>query len=157
MPDAGVDAGGDSGPPAGPALYVAQAAAGTSDGSSCANAHPVTWFNDPTKWGAAPTQIGPGTVVHLCGTFTGTAGGTMLTAQGSGTAGSPITLYFEPGAVLTAPYWQIAISLKNQSYLTIDGGQNGIIENSANGLIPLKPLQSSRSAYHPPGHSALSI
>ena len=32
--------------------------------------------------GSGAGQIGPGTTVHLCGTFTGTAGGGMLTARG---------------------------------------------------------------------------
>ena len=134
-PDSGgtQDGGRDSGPPTGKPLYVAQNAAGSSDGSSCANAHPVTWFNDVKNWSAGMSQIGPGTVVHLCGTFTGTAGGTMLAPPGSGSSGQPVTIYFDPGALLTAPYWQHAIDLSNTHYVTVDGGSNGTIENTANG------------------------
>jgi hypothetical protein len=135
-----VDASDDRTAPPGTQLYMTQAGAGTMDGSSCANAHPVSWFNDGGSWGSGTTQIGPGAVVHLCGTFTGTADTTLLTTQGSGAAGKPITLYFEPGAVLTAPYWRGndnpgggAIDASTASYFTIDGGQNGTIECSANG------------------------
>lgn len=120
-------------------VYLAQADAGAHDGSNCANAHVYSWFNSAGNWGTGGTQIGPGTTVHLCGTFTGTANSTELTFQGSGTAGNPITLLFEPGAVLTAPYWATsgAINPNGKSYLVISGdatgGHQGIIENSDNG------------------------
>jgi hypothetical protein len=134
------DAGDDRAAPAGTQLYVTQDGSGKMDGASCADAHPVTWFNDPTSWGGGATKIGPGTVVHLCGTFTGAAGTTLLITQGGGAAGNPVTLYFEPGAVLTAPYWRGddnpgggAIDASKASYFTVDGGESGIIECSANG------------------------
>jgi hypothetical protein len=134
------DATDDRAAPPGTQLYMTQNGAGTMDGSSCADAHPVMWFNDASSWGSGASQIGPGTVVHLCGTFTGAAGTTLLTTQGSGATGKPITLYFEPGAVLTAPYWRGddnpgggAIDASKASYFTVDGGENGIIECSANG------------------------
>ena len=69
---------------AGSSLYIAQALSGTADGSSCVNAKAVGFFNNAVNWGTGAGQIGPGTTVHLCGTFTGTAGSTMLTFQGSG-------------------------------------------------------------------------
>jgi len=124
-------------------VYIAQTGGGA--GSSCSSPLAVSYFNTSTNWtSGAPsgTKIGPGTTVHLCGTFTGTAGSTMLTAQGSGSAGNPITIKFESGAVLTAPYWAHsvggtqagAITLgSGLSYITIDGGTNGIIQNTANG------------------------
>lgn len=117
-------------------IYVAQNLTGGDTGADCADAHSAAWFNTAANWGAGANQIGPGTTVHACGTFTGSAGGTMLTFRGSGTSGNPVTLLFESGADFTAPYWsatQGAISCTGQSFITIDGGTNGKIENTANG------------------------
>jgi hypothetical protein len=117
-------------------VYVAQNATGAGSGTNCANAHAVSWFNVATNWGGGAGQIGPGTIVHLCGTFTGAPGSTMLTMQGNGAAGSPVTVLFEAGAVLTAPYWSAgtgAIACSAKSYITIDGGSNGMIQNSDDG------------------------
>jgi hypothetical protein len=116
-------------PPPGPAVYVSQSAAGSDDGSSCANAHSAAWFNASSDWGTNAGQIGPGDVVHLCGTIS-----SDLTVQRDGTAGSPITIYFEPGAELSQPACPGAcLSMSNRSYITIDGGGTGVIENTANG------------------------
>ena len=117
-------------------IYIAQNAAGGNTGADCADAHAVTWFNTSSNWGSGSSQIGPGTTVHLCGTFTAPAGSSgYLSFRGSGTSGSPITLLFESGAVLTAPYWGsgAAINTNGHSYVTIDGGSNGTIQASANG------------------------
>ncbi len=114
-------------------IYIAQNPAGANTGADCGNALGANFFNTASNWGGATGQIGPGTTVHLCGTFTGAAGATMLKIQGSGTAGNPITVLFEPGAKLTAPYWNAAISCTNQTYITIDGGSNGLITTTANG------------------------
>jgi hypothetical protein len=117
-------------------IYIAQTAAGANNGADCADAYAVTWFNNSANWGTKAGQIVPGTTVHLCGTFTGSAGGTMLVAQGSGASGNPITLLFESGAQFTAPYWSAnggAINSNGKNYITINGGTNGIIQNTANG------------------------
>jgi hypothetical protein len=123
-------------------IYIAQNAAGSNSGADCGDAHSVAWFNISSNWGSSSGQIGPGTTVHLCGTFTGSAGATMLTVQGSGSSGNPVTLQFESGAVLRAPYWganpfngdNAAIVCNNgNSWITIDGGTNGVIINTANG------------------------
>src|SRR5207302_11485316 len=57
--------------------------------------------------------------------------------QGSGTPGNVITILFEPGAKLSKPAWGTdstsAISGNGTSYITIDGGTNGKIENTNNG------------------------
>lgn len=110
-------------------IYIAQNTAGADSGSDCADAHSAAWFNSAANWGPGAAQISPGTVLHLCGTFTGTANSTMLTTQGDG-----VTIHFEPGAVLQSPAWGIngAISVRNNS-VTIDGGTNGMIENTLNG------------------------
>jgi hypothetical protein len=141
----GADAGEDAAPPepmcsaSTPCTYVAMAAAGKDDGSDCADAHSATWFNDASSWGAGAGSIGPGTIVHLCGTFDFPAGSTGLTVQGSGKSGAPITLLFEPGAVLQSPYFatnnfdQAGLVLKNRSWVVVDGGQNGLIQDTLNG------------------------
>lgn len=124
-----------------PDIYIAEAAAGSDNGADCNDAYPVTFFNNTSNWGTGAGQIGPGTTVHLCGTFTASAGASgYLTFHGSGTSGSPITLKFEPGAILQAPYWGGtpnvsggAIDTGGNSYVTIDGGTNGIIQATANG------------------------
>jgi len=116
-------------------VYLAQNATGGGDGSSCGSAKAVSFFNSSGNWGTGSSQIGPGTTVHLCGTITGAAGSTILTFQGSGTSSSPITVLFESGAGLTAPYWsnQGGIITNSHNYITIDGGANGYLTNAANG------------------------
>ena len=116
-------------------FYVAQNSTRTTGGTSCATALSVAWFNNPLSWGSASNQISPDTVVHLCGTFRGTPGQQLLKAHGSGWAGHPITIKFETGANLSAPYWsnQGAINIERVSYITIDGGANGVIQNTDNG------------------------
>jgi hypothetical protein len=86
-------------------IYVAQNSAGAGNGADCADASSLAWFNSSGSWGPAANQIGPGTTVHLCNTFSGAPGSTMLKVQANGTNGNPITIKFEPGALLTAPYW----------------------------------------------------
>lgn len=86
-------------------IYIAQAAAGGANGADCADALPSSYFNNGGNWGSGANQIGPGTTVHLCGTITGAPGSTLLTVQGSGASGSPVTILFESGAQLNAPYW----------------------------------------------------
>jgi hypothetical protein len=115
-------------------LYIAQTATGGSTGADCGDALPYTFFNNSANW---PSPIGPGTTVHICGTITAPAGASgFLTFQGSGVSGNPITLKFENGAVLTAPYFSGsgAISINGKNYITIDGNSlQGTIENTLSG------------------------
>jgi len=46
-----------------------------------------------------------GNTLHICGTITGSGGATAITAAGNGSSGNPITIKFETGAQLDAPYW----------------------------------------------------
>lgn len=116
-------------------IYIAQNEAGANSGADCSNARSAAWFNTPANWGTGVTQIGPGDTVHLCGTFRGAVGTTMLTVHGNGSAGSPITIRFENGATLASPAWgwNGAIDITQKSYITIDGGTSGIIQNTQNG------------------------
>jgi hypothetical protein len=68
-------------------VFVAQTAAGTGDGSSCANARAKSFFNSSANWGTGAAQIGPGTVVRLCGALSGD-----LNFQGDGVSGNPVVL-----------------------------------------------------------------
>jgi len=123
-------------------IYITQDGGGS--GVCTSNTHPASWFNNSSNWGSASTQIGPGTIVHLCGTIS-----TTLIFQRSGAAGSPVTLLFESGAKISQPYCGsggglACLNLGNQSFITIDGGAacgssvpegscNGVIEATANG------------------------
>lgn len=117
------------------AFYISGTSSRTTGGTSCSDALSVAWFNNPYSWGWATHQISPGTTVFLCGRFQGRPGQQLLVAHGSGTASAPITIKFLPGAILSSPYWSGsgAIYLQGLSYITVDGGGSGIIENTANG------------------------
>src|ERR1700675_3728816 len=129
-------------------LYVAANQVSTGTGTGCSTAKSVAWFNATTSWGTGTAQIGPGTTVHLCGTFTGKPGQQLLIVRGNGTSSSPITIKFETNAILQAPYWssQGAIYEVGRSYIVIDGGTNGLIKNTANGTGRAY-VQQSRAIY----------
>jgi len=112
-------------------IYITQNTAGSDSGTDCADAHSVSWFN---------TNQSAGNTYHMCGTFTGGAGSTMLSVSG-GSAGSTKTILFEAGAGFTAPVWGSgsgafpaggAINITG-SYVTIDGGTNGYINATLSG------------------------
>ena len=109
---------------------------GTSQGTCTTNPQSPAWFNSPANWGSGSSQIGPGTTVTVCGTFTGSADSTEFTFQGSGSSGNPITLLFDTGATLSAPYWSGtsgALNFSGRSWITINGQNTGTIQNTANG------------------------
>ncbi len=110
---------------------------GGGNGVCTSNVHTPSWFSNSGNWGSGGSQIGPGTTVHLCGTFNASAGAdAYLQFQGSGTNGNPITLLWESGAVVQAPYFSSVhggIDLGGQSWIVLDGGSNGIIQNTSNG------------------------
>src|SRR5215470_12700564 len=116
-------------------FYISGSSTRTTGGTSCTDALSVAWFNNATSWGTASHQISAGTTVYLCGTFTGSAGQQLLWVRGSGTASAPITIKFLSGAVLSAPYWSAtgAIHMDYMSYIIVNGGGVGIIQNTANG------------------------
>ncbi len=108
-------------------LYIAQTSAGSDDGTSCANAHAASWFNDGSNWGSGAGKISAGDTVHLCGTIT-----SALTMQASGTVGNRITIYFESGASISTAA-TTCLNAVNKTNFVVDGGVNGIIQNTANG------------------------
>jgi hypothetical protein len=102
-------------------IYVSQSGLGSTNS--------LAWLNNSANWGSGASQASAGDTVHFVGTLTNT-----LTVLGSGTAGNPITFYFEPGAKFSAPtYSGNWINLDGQSWITIDGGGHGIIELTDNG------------------------
>lgn len=109
-------------------IYISQPGAGS--GVSCVDARSAAWFNTVGNWGGGAGEIDPGDTVHLCGTIT-----TGLVTQAAGTLGNATTIRFEDGAKLSAAVWNYstgAIRI-NHAYITVDGGTNGVIENTANG------------------------
>ena len=102
-------------------FYVSQSGTGAEDGLSCATAAPVSTLSSSTVWAAGET-------IHLCGTITST-----ITAQASGSSGNPITVKWETGAKVSQAVCGPCVSLSNRSYITLDGGTNGIVESTANG------------------------
>ena len=114
-------------------IYIAQNAAGGNTGADCADAHSAAWFNSSSNWGSNAGLIGPGTTVHLCGTFTGS-----ITAQGNGTSVSPITILFDAASSANISMAALptsgAIIVDNRSWIVIDGNnQSGIIQSTNNG------------------------
>jgi hypothetical protein len=112
-------------------VYVAQVPAGNASGTSCSAARNVEWLNIASHRGANTSEIGPGLKLHLCGTIS-----TPIVIHGSGSEDSPITILFEPHAVMSAPNWGEngrAISSEGNGNLVIDGGTDGRIEATANG------------------------
>jgi len=122
-------------PAFGSATNISITQSGNPSGNCTTNVQTPAFFNNGGNWGSAANQIGPGTTVLICGTFTGGGGATEFTFQGSGTSASPVTLRFDTGAQLNAPYWSSngAISCSNQQHIVVDGGTNGLIQNTANG------------------------
>ena len=125
-------------------VYITQS--GSASGNCTSNVQTPAFFNNANNWGSGATQIGPGTTVLICGTFTSSAkGGNVLTVQGSGSASGQITILFDTGAQMNSTGWwgsynadacstcTGAITVNGVNYVTIDGGSNGIIQNLLNG------------------------
>lgn len=104
-------------------LYIAATSTGGNTGADCSNAKAYSYFNSSGNWSGLPTgvQIGPDTTVHICGTITDSLAGTLLTAQGSGTSGHPVTIQLELNASLQSPGETTFINGNGQSYFVITG------------------------------------
>jgi hypothetical protein len=124
-------------------IYITQD--GSSQGACTANVQTPAFFNDQANWGTGASQIGPGTTVLLCGTFTSSEqGGNLLTTQGNGSSGNPITILFDTNAQLNSTGWwgsasgsgpgTGAITILND-FITVNGGANGLIQNALAGCV----------------------
>lgn len=100
-------------------IYLAQSAAGSGLGTSCADARTVSG----TTWAAGNTY-------HLCGTLTA-----AFAPNASGTIGAHIVIRFEPGSKISmgAIPSSGAINLSGRQYIDVDGANVGIIESLTNG------------------------
>lgn len=120
--------------------YVAQNAAGMATGVSCANATGISYYT-----GSWSGKVSAGDTLHLCGTIT-----SPLIIGASGLQSNPITVKFENGAKFSKPAWgtgsAAAIYSVSKNYITIDGGTNGIIENTNNGTA-LGTKQDTNAIY----------
>lgn len=107
-------------------IYVSQNGSGTGTGADTSNRMSVSGFNTSGNWDtdvANDGKIGPGDTVSLSGTITN-----ALVFQGSGSSGNFITLQFESGAKMSAPYWTIDGAIQGplgKSWIIIDGGNTG--------------------------------
>jgi len=132
----------------GPQIYVAQTGAGSQSGEgSCANAHPLSWLNNSSDWGTGSGKVAPGTTVDLCGTLTA-----PVEAQGNGSGGKPVTILFTAGAKIAmggagCPGTGCIDLGDKREYVTIDGGSDGVIENTNRGAKKEKNESSTTGIY----------
>jgi hypothetical protein len=119
-------------------VYITQT--GGPSGNCTSNVQTPAFFNNASNWGSGASQIGPGTTVLLCGTFTFATNASGLIVQGSGTSTSAVTIQFDSGAVLqsnafggfASPYGA-GIVINGFNYITVDGQNTGTIKNLLNG------------------------
>jgi hypothetical protein len=113
-------------------IYFAQTAQGANNGADCADAFA---YNDGNNGINKSVNWAPGNTLHVCGTITVGAGQNIISAQASGTSTSPITIKFEPGAILQAPYFgsggTAGIYLSGKSWIVVDGGNTGSATGSS--------------------------
>jgi hypothetical protein len=104
-------------------IYIAQNASGAATGADCADALAWSAFTISSNWTS-------GNTLHICGVYNGPTGGST---PGIAALASNVTIKFETNAVMQSPDWFRAIDPNGQTSITVDGGTNGIIQNTANG------------------------
>lgn len=111
-------------------IYYAQGSSGDVSGNSCSNAKPISAL----AWGSGTGNIGAGDMLHLCGTITSTL---TIGASGTDLSTNAITIKWEDGAKFSKEVWgtttSAAIYASGKSNIILDGGTNGLIENTDNG------------------------
>lgn len=116
-------------------VYITQT--GSPSGNCTANVQTPSFVTTAGNWGSGAAQIGPGTTVLFCGTFNLPVGSSLASFLGSGSAGNPITFQLDTNAVVQSGAMGSAsagaFNCTKKSYVTVDGGTNGIIQNTANG------------------------
>ena len=118
--------------PSGPTVYVAQSAGTFTGGTACNGQTAET----PVTFNAATPS--PGEVIYFCGTITCTTNTNCIVVNASGTSGNPITFIWDTNAIIEEPACPQhgtggCFQIKGNSYITLNGGTNGILENTANG------------------------
>lgn len=117
-------------------LYFTQSGSGSQNGT-IGNPWSVANVNTSGNWGAGAGKISAGDTLHVAAGATITS---PITILGSGTAGNVITILFDTGAKFSNTTWPNdptnavgIIGGSGLSYITVDGGTNGLIEATANG------------------------
>jgi len=132
-----------------PHVYVAQSGAGAETGASCATAHSLAWLNSEGDWGSRAGEVGPGTTVGLCGTFT-----QALETHGSGEAGRPITILFTPGS----RFAMSGSGCPGSGCIDVNGGSEYITLTSAAGYQgQIENTQRSYAKEHEEGPGTKAI
>jgi hypothetical protein len=120
----------EASPAYGTTRYIAQTAGTFSGGQACNGQPAIT----PASFNGITNS--PGDVNYICGTITGGTNAQLLAPSGNGASGNPVSIKFDTGAILQAPYFSAtsgAINLDGHSYWVIDGQNTGTIQNTANG------------------------
>jgi len=149
-------------------IYIAQDIHGDGTGTDAENAHALSWLNNSDNWTTVQESdglIGPGDIVHLCGTFNINPLETAITVNGSGTPENPITILFEDNARLTSPCFGGtftmdggAIYINEKENIVIDGGTNGIVESTDTGSKGyFTYYRTSQDDNNIPGNIAINI
>jgi hypothetical protein len=129
-------------------IYITQN--GSPSGNCTANVQTPAFVTNAANWGTGGSQIGAGTTVLFCGTFTLPAGASLASFLGSGNSTSPITFKLDTGAIIQSVAMGSAsagaFNCSGKSYVTVDGGTNGIIQNTSNGT-GLANSQASQGLY----------
>ena len=115
-------------PAAATTRYIA-ATAGTFTGGTACNGHTAI---TAATWNS--TTEAAGDISYVCGTITGTGGANILTMSWSGTSGNPITLFFDTGAIVQAPYCATGVG-GSQSACVVVSGQFDVVDGQNTGLI----------------------
>lgn len=126
-------------------IYYGNTSHGSNNGTSCANAFA---YNDVTNGWNVSGQQAAGNTFHVCEPIIGGAGFVAITFINSGSSGNPITLLFETGGAIQAPYCSGStgcIVMSGVNWITINGGPvcgyvnrtfvacNGSVGSTANG------------------------
>src|SRR5579863_1646719 len=95
-----------------------------------------TQFDTGGSWGSGSTQIGAGTTIMACGTFTAPPNTGLFYFFASGTSGNPITFTCDTATNFTSPRFaggsSAAFQVVSQSWIVLNG-TNCTIQNTANG------------------------
>lgn len=129
-------------PPSATDIYLSQSGGSVScGGAGTQSTSAYTFFNSGANWGTGSTQIGAGTVVHLCGTINPGGNTTALTFQGGGSVGNLVEVRFESGSSLQSstyfPAGTGAIACTSHNYVRVNGQNVGVIKNLDNGSAAL--------------------
>jgi hypothetical protein len=120
--------------------YVTSSGGAVGNCPSGATTFTPAQFNSSANWGSGTSQIGPGTTVLICGTFTIPANTSGFTTQGNGTSSSPIIILFDTGAVVqSATPGQLpggcptclGLITVNNSDIIVDGQNTGMIQSTS--------------------------